>query len=119
MNKEGTQDFLRKSFIMLVLAYLLLFGLETILPGLVMDIFNINHLLFAILAILFVFLFSKTKLPKPGSKKNKKFLWFFFPALIFLSGVLVIALFRASLIESFFYLFLVLIISRLIWTNIK
>ena len=46
MFSSCMNDFLRKLFILFAILYILFFGAETVLPGIVMDGLNINIFLF-------------------------------------------------------------------------
>lgn len=48
------RDWLEKIFIALTIDYIFLFGLESVLPGFVMGVFNLNYLLMAVMALLLV-----------------------------------------------------------------
>lgn len=114
-------DFLKKLFVLLAVLYIILFGVETILPGIVMDIFNINTLLFLIIIDLFLL---GTFLPGQDETSTTQFVRVLknpsiFPLVIFLSFVLVAVLYRISLIEGLIYLILTLIIGKLIFGLFK
>jgi len=115
VGNEIFQDFLRKLFAMTAMLYLIFFGLETILPGLIIDIFNFNFLLFLALGSLALMLFGAKEEKVDWPVLNSKAAAFFTFAIIFLSLVLMVALYKVSLLESFFYLVLTLIVGILLW----
>lgn len=67
------RDWLEKIFIVLVIDYIILFGLESVLPGFVMGVFNLNYLLMAILGLVLVLsmLHSPVFPDQPMSKLSK------------------------------------------------
>ncbi|MEA2007077.1 MAG: hypothetical protein U9O20_02865 [Patescibacteria group bacterium] len=108
-------DFLGKLFILCAVLYLVFFGIETVLPGIVMDVLNINYFLLPIFVILLLLRLSSNKESKDlaicAAEDFKKS--FSVLIVVFLSAVFVVVLYRVSLVERLTYLLLALIVVRM------
>lgn len=112
-GKDHWSDFLSNFLIALVFVYVILFGIEIILPGLVTGVFATNYVLFLSFAVLFSLLvfFPRKQESSAGSKEKITF-FFFFCLLGFLFVVLFFALYKVSVLETFGYLVLVIFSFR-------
>lgn len=113
-------DFLEKLFVLLVILYIVFFSAETVLPGIVMDVLNINFFLFLIfinLLLLGLFQDKQNKDSIYSNRSPKKYLVFFVVA--FLALMIIISLYRISLLQSFIYLLLVLFVGKLLYSFIE
>lgn len=116
-------DFIKKAFIMLTILYVIFFGAETVLPGIIVDIFNLNLLLVFWLASLIYLLFSSQPRAeiKPISRRKKK-KWevlFLVSMSIFLAWVFFVALYKVSVGERLIYLLLALVFLKYIFAKLK
>ncbi|GEM_PF-897560 len=102
-------DFIKKFVFLSSLVYLLCFAGESILPGIVIEIFNFNLLLFIIVGMMTFLIFSKDKSAniKVNLKNQKKILIALILIFIF---TLFIVLYKVSLFETFIYTVLLLIL---------
>ncbi len=101
IKKEVVVDFLTKSLVILISVYLLLFAAEAILPEVIVKTFNFNFLLALIFLILLVLSFNKKG--RIEAKGVKKFTYFF---VIFFALVILVVLYKATIVQSLIYLFL-------------
>lgn len=102
-------DLAVKVAIVLLLVYILCFCAETILPGLIISIFNFNWLLLSELGCLVFlgFLSSNLFFEKKTNVKVNFSLWFkflFWGLLVLLAGTLFLALYRVILLQRIVYL---------------
>lgn len=116
-------DFLKKLFVLFVVLYIILFGIEAIFLGTVMNIFNINTSLLLLLIIIDLFLLRAFS-PRQNEisivqaeqvLKNP----LIFSIVIFLSFALIIVLYRVSLIEGLIYSIGTLFVGKLIFGLFK
>jgi hypothetical protein len=114
---SSKQDLVEKLTVVFIVTYLLLFGAEAILPGVVAGVFNLNWLLLMVFGLL-VILFLGGQESK-SKKNNQWWRWVSILLMLFLSLVLVIVLYKISLIESFLYLALVLITGKLLYELVR
>jgi len=104
---EVAQDLVGKLFIVLAIVYLLLFCGESVMPGLVMDVLNINILLLLILAGVGYFAYlEKRGLRIEQKLKLGKLAAHFMIALILLvvAAALFIVQYKISIPETIFYM---------------
>lgn len=103
-ENEILLDFVRKLVMCTALIYLILFALESVLPGIVIEVFNFNLLLFAIVGMMTFVLYADSKKPakKNVIKKSSQQKITIFLALIFLFTMFVV-LYKASLLEAAIY----------------
>ncbi|MBT3355892.1 hypothetical protein HN784_00815 [bacterium] len=101
-KNKALADLVRKSTVVLVVFYLGCFAVESILPGVVMEAFNFNILLFLIVAMIASITFSEKESDVIVFKKTQKYLFVFL--LILFLGTLFIVLYRVSLVEAMVYL---------------
>lgn len=110
-------DLAGKFLLMLTLVYSFLFCLETILPGLVIDIFNLNLLLFVIvinLVTVFATGGDRGKFNKlNGIKKGTLLLVVGFFAFVMLSSF-----YKVSFLEAFVYVLFVIFLGKLFFDNL-
>lgn len=110
LQNEALVDFARKLTICLALVYLFCFVLESVLPGIVIEVFNFNLLLFSIVFLMTFLLFAGDSSKKKVGKKQQKYA-FLLLAFIFLVTMFVV-LYRVSLLETAIYLVLTLALLR-------
>lgn len=108
---DELKDFFQKIVIVLAIIYLGCFVIESILPGIVMEAFNFNLLLFLIIGLMGGTSFLENRNKKEWlSKKMEKCLFF---GWIFLFLVtLFIVLYKVSLFETIVYLIAVLFLFK-------
>lgn len=118
INKKS--NFLIWLFVVLVADYMLLFVLESILPGFVVGVFNINYLLFAILLLWVVMALSFKEGENQAIGVGSKLINL---ALIGLIGLVVVGLFftlyKAGYWEIAIYILLAFVAGKLLYDHVK
>lgn len=110
LQNETVVDFAKKLTICLALVYLFCFALESVLPGIVIEVFNFNLLLFSIVFLMTFLLFTVSNSKKGIKKKQQKYA-FLLLAFVFLVTMFIV-LYRVSLFETTVYLVLTLALIR-------
>ncbi len=107
-------DFLKWLFIVLAVEYLFLFSLETILPGFVTTVFNLNLLLLLVMISWVVSNFFTKKDDQPFGLSS----WFFRIILAILAIVVISSLFfvlyKTKYWETSIYLFFVIVAGKIL-----
>jgi hypothetical protein len=129
MNRRNC-DLIYRIIIVLGLEYLLFFSLESILPGLVVRVFNINILLLLLVGFIVSLLFDKTKClgvfsrkdgeSEDSNKSTKELLfWKYFLMILvsFLILVILIILHKVSFLLILGYLIGILFLATVLWLN--
>jgi len=103
-ENEILLDFVKKLVMCTALVYLILFALESVLPGIVIEVFNFNLLLFAIVGMMTFVLYVDNKKPAKENIARKSFQQkiTIFLALIFLFTMFLV-LYKVSLTEAAIY----------------
>jgi hypothetical protein len=103
-ENELLLDFIKKLVMCTAVIYLIFFALESVLPGIVIEVFNFNLLLFAIVGMMTFILYADNQKPvKEGATKESSWQKItIFLALVFLFTMFVV-LYRVSLIEAGIY----------------
>ena len=118
LKKIWGSDMMQLALVVLLLDYVFLFGLETILPGFVMGVFNLNWLL----ALIF-FIWGMNMLVLREKAKEKKMFSFdlvlFFGLAAFIFFVLVVCLYRADYWEVGTYLILSIAVGSLLFKSME
>lgn len=122
ISHETLQDLIGKLFVVLAIVYLLLFCGESILPGMVMEVFNINILLLFLIGSVGYFAWlDKKGLKNFELKKIGKILAL--AILIILATTILATLFivqyKIGIIESIFHIVLAFLIVRLFYEMIN
>jgi len=129
MNRRNC-DLIYRIIIVLGLEYLLFFSLESILPGLVVRVFNINILLLLLVGFIVSLLFDRTKClgvfsrkdgeSEDSNKSTKELLfWKYFLMILvsFLVLVILIILHKVSFLLILGYLIGILFMATVLWLN--
>jgi hypothetical protein len=129
MNRRNC-DLIYRIIIALGLEYLLFFSLESILPGLVVRVFNINILLLLLVGFIVSLLFDRTKClgvfsrkageSEDSNKSTKELLfWKYFLMILvsFLVLVILIILHKVSFLLIPGYLIGILFVVIVLWLN--
>jgi len=119
---EGAQDVVERFFVVMGIVYLLLFCAESILPGMVIEVFNINTLLFFLIAAVGYFAWlEKNKLR--SSQKLQLGKMISYSVVVVLMPIAVITLFivqyKIGIVESIFYIALSFLITKLFYHMIN
>ena len=121
ISQEASQDFIGKLFVVLAIVYLLLFCGESILPGMVMEVFNINILLLFLIGSIGYFAWLNKKGLKSFELKISKILAL--ATLIILATTIAATLFivqyKIGAIESIFYIILTALTAKLFYEMIN
>ena len=123
---EKRCDLIYKIIIALGLEYLLFFSLESILPGLIVKVFNINILLVLVVGLIAILLLNKKHcfgsfvLKKADSiqrktKNNLLLKYLIGGTLLFLILIIVIVLHKVTFWLALIYLVSILFISGVLW----
>lgn len=112
-------DLIYKLTVVVSLEYLLFFGMEAILPGIIVNVFNIN-LLLVLAVILLVKLLSTKECQGVFTKSDQnKLLRIVTSAMVlFLLLVMIFVLHKLSLVWILIYMVIGLITAILLWKNI-
>ncbi len=98
-------DFIKKSVLSLTFIYLSLFALESVLPGIVIEVFNFNLLLFIIVVMMaFVLYIDGVKEDEKQSLKGHKQLILIISLSILFILTMFVVLYKVSLFETVIYL---------------
>ncbi len=112
-------DLIYKLIVAVSLEYLLFFGLEAMLPGIIIGVFNINILLILVVILLGILLgVKKCQGVFEGDGQNKLLRVATIVMVLFLLLVMIFVLHRLSLIWILVYMVISLIIANLLWKNI-
>ncbi len=112
-------DLIYKLIVAVSLEYLLFFGLEAILPGIIIGVFNINILLVLVVILLGLLLGVKKcqgMLRKEG--RNKLLRTVTVVMVLFLFLVMIFVLYKLNLVWILVYTVVSLIVAKLFWKNI-
>ncbi len=107
-------DFVKKSLALVAFVYLSFFALESILPGIVMDVFNFNFLLFAIVAMMAFVMFFDEKKDEKKEQDISEYKYKIIMAILLLLFVLTLGtvLYKVSLLETGIYLVFCLLLMK-------
>lgn len=119
---EGVQDAAERLFVVTGIIYLLLFCAESILPGMVIEVFNINILLFfLIVAVGYFAWLENNKLRSNQKLQLGKMISY--SVVVVLMPIAVVTLFivqyKIGIIESVFYIALSFLITKLFYHMIN
>ncbi len=113
------RDLIYKLIVAVSLEYLLFFGLEAILPGIIIGVFNINILLVLVVILLGVLLgVKKCQGVFVDDSQNKLLRIATVAMILFLLLVMIFVLHKLSLVWILVYMVVSLIIVNLLWKNI-
>lgn len=119
-NKLIIADLIQKLLAALIVVYLILFAVETVTVGLIMNIINLNLLLLVIFILLgALFLIGETDKEAKFIKNNRWAKLFFYSFLIILGLFLAVVLFEVSLIETGFYILVLFWCGGLFYSLIR
>lgn len=117
---ENASDLVQKTLVVISVVYLALFSLEAVVPGIVIEVFNFNILLFfIILAIFYGSVYSQKNKDAEKLMLKKvlsKSIIFLMATVIILSIVFV--QYKIPLWEGLVYLFFSIVVARLIFKMI-
>lgn len=102
--------FLSMAFIVLALNYVFLFMLETILPGFVIEVFNLNILLLVVLILWLILIFIGNR--KLVFKRDKLFVFTSFLIIFLILISLFFSLYKTDYLMIISYIFLVLVSGK-------
>jgi hypothetical protein len=115
---EQLQDLVGKLVVVLGVVYLLLFCAESVLPGMVVEVFNINFLLLFLIATIFYFYW----LDKQGKKlfqlrKVNKFVSYTVLIILFavVVGTLLLVQYKISIKASIFFILIGAVMAKLFY----
>ncbi len=112
-------DLLRSSLVFLLVSYFILFCLESVLPGLVISVFNFNLFLFLIVALIFLFSWKKNKTGNPSGNSSELANYLVALVVVILCLALFVILYKISLLETFLIIALTLLLLKSVYAVIK
>lgn len=114
---QNNKKLLKNIIFIFLLDYIILFCLETILPGSVMNLFNLNYFLILIIffCLFYAFLSDKIKLIK--NKKSKPYLWLLFSLIGLSLFTFLFILMGNGLLEISIYFILTFLICLLLYKS--
>ena len=118
---ENSCDLIRKIIIALSLEYVLFFGIEAVLPGIIVDVIDINFL-FILIFIFLGLIFRKDNCLKPvqayKEKNEKIFNYTIGGMILFFMLVMIVVWHRLDFFLTGGYLLVSLLVVKLLWKNI-
>lgn len=116
-SSKNMQEWGERLLVVLLLDYILLFGVETILPGFVMGVFNLNYLLVAVLILVGYLALVRT--PEGEQVQSKKALYFMlYPAIAFVVIIAIFSLYKAMAWQVALYIILAFASGTVLYKNL-